>query len=166
MKSFHKTSSLLDKPLNPNGRFCRHSFAAWSFLNTIICIFSVLLILSIFNQFHATSYAKSMTFLGYLLTLGVLVCFFYYSFIISIRRLHDQNLSGWWSLLLIVPILNFLFFLYLLYNKGDDGMNKYGFSRIIFGWEKILGNAYMIIAPFAILGFCLFLWVQRAYIIN
>lgn len=158
---FSYKPTLMDKPLNPNGRFCRLAFSAWSFLNLIIYTISVMLILLIFTQFYDTHFAIFFRFLSYLLIIILQINFIYQSFIFSIRRLHDLNLSGWFSLLLLIPILNFLFFFYLLYRKGDEGMNKYGFSRNIFGWEKLLGQGYMIIAPLII--FSVFLVIVSSH---
>lgn len=41
---------------------------------------------------------------------------------LSIRRAHDFNKSGWWSLLSLVPLVNLLF----LFVPGTDGENAYG----------------------------------------
>jgi len=46
-------------------------------------------------------------------------------FPLSVRRLHDINESGWYSLLTFVPISQF-FILYLMFKKGTPGPNKYG----------------------------------------
>ena len=42
------------------------------------------------------------------------------------RRLHDLDLSGWWMLLLCVPLVNILFYIYILFFKGTEGQNQYG----------------------------------------
>jgi uncharacterized membrane protein YhaH (DUF805 family) len=42
-----------------------------------------------------------------------------------IRRLHDKNRSGWWSLIVFtgigIPVL-----IYWLASRGDEGQNTYG----------------------------------------
>ena len=45
---------------------------------------------------------------------------------LSIRRLHDLDKSGWFVLLLCVPIVNILFSLYMLFFKGTEGPNRFG----------------------------------------
>ena len=45
--------------------------------------------------------------------------------ILTAKRLHDINLSGWFSLLLLIPYLNFVFLL-LYFIDGTIGDNKYG----------------------------------------
>jgi len=55
------------------------------------------------------------------------------SIAVSVRRLHDRNLSGWWYLGMIlasfIPFVGFiasLAFLVVMCLKGTDGENKYG----------------------------------------
>lgn len=43
-----------------------------------------------------------------------------------IRRLHDLDKSGWFALLLCVPVVNILFSLYTLCFKGTEGPNRFG----------------------------------------
>ena len=47
-------------------------------------------------------------------------------FIYARRRLNDLDQSGWLSLLLIIPIIGFLFWLYLVFAPGTDGANRFG----------------------------------------
>ena len=42
------------------------------------------------------------------------------------KRLHDLDKSAWFILVMFVPIINFIFGLYLLFAKGVEGDNKYG----------------------------------------
>lgn len=48
------------------------------------------------------------------------------SLFIMIKRLHDVNRSGWLLLLLLVPLINIILGLYMLFARGTDGDNKYG----------------------------------------
>lgn len=43
-----------------------------------------------------------------------------------IRRLHDLNISGICFFLILIPVINFFFLLFLLCAPGTDGVNKYG----------------------------------------
>ena len=43
-----------------------------------------------------------------------------------IRRLHDIGRSGWWWLLALVPLVNFIFGIYLMSKKGEMGPNRFG----------------------------------------
>ncbi|GAA4373840.1 DUF805 domain-containing protein [Hymenobacter koreensis] len=44
----------------------------------------------------------------------------------SIKRFHDMNLSGWLTLLLVVPILNVLLSIGLTFVDGSHGPNRFG----------------------------------------
>lgn len=43
-----------------------------------------------------------------------------------IKRLHDLDKGGLWVLIMLIPIVDFFFGLYLLFAKGTDGYNQYG----------------------------------------
>ena len=44
----------------------------------------------------------------------------------AIRRLHDLNRSGWFMFAAIIPLLNLVLGIYLLFFKGTEGYNQYG----------------------------------------
>ncbi|MGZ3254759.1 MAG: DUF805 domain-containing protein [Burkholderiaceae bacterium] len=48
------------------------------------------------------------------------------SLIMAKRRFNDLNSSGWLSLLMIVPFVNFFVALYLIFGSGTQGVNDYG----------------------------------------
>lgn len=45
---------------------------------------------------------------------------------LGVRRTHDIGKSGWWMALIVVPVVNIIWGLVLIFKKGDDGMNEYG----------------------------------------
>ena len=46
---------------------------------------------------------------------------------LGIRRLHDTDHSGWWWLIGLVPIIGWIYLLYLLwFKKGTSGSNRFG----------------------------------------
>ena len=57
------------------------------------------------------------------------------------RRFHDLNKSGWWGLLYILPSLNFIVFLFLLFIPSENENNRFGvlpskeipFLNVMFG---------------------------------
>ena len=61
----------------------------------------------------------------------VILVFFYRpltiipSIAVVIRRLHDMNMSGKWTLLFLIPPIGILLFLYLI-KSGDNDENQYG----------------------------------------
>lgn len=64
----------------------------------------------------------------------VLVTFYILSIVyttsLSVRRLHDLGYGGLWTLLLLLPFLNVLFFFYLVLHKGQEGDNKFGLDSV------------------------------------
>jgi len=46
--------------------------------------------------------------------------------IFMIRRFHDIGGSGWWSLTMLIPLVNLIPALLLLFKPGSNGPNKYG----------------------------------------
>jgi uncharacterized membrane protein YhaH (DUF805 family) len=48
------------------------------------------------------------------------------SLIQMIKRLHDMNFSGWFSLVSFIPLINLFFGLYVLFKDGTAGSNQYG----------------------------------------
>ncbi len=77
-----------------------------------------------------------------MLVIGI---FYIATFVISImfakRRLNDLNRSGWWFLLFLIPLVNLLFAIYILFFPGTDGDNNFGpapaansIGVLILGW--------------------------------
>ena len=48
------------------------------------------------------------------------------SYFLAVRRMHDYNYCAWWLLLSLVPIVNFIWGLVLLFVPGTKGPNRYG----------------------------------------
>lgn len=43
-----------------------------------------------------------------------------------IKRLHDMDFTGWYVLLLLIPLANFAIWLMLFFKEGTFGPNSYG----------------------------------------
>lgn len=102
------------------GRLNRKSYIYRSiFLSLVLSVIQVVL------TFAANTIgALELLFAALLLVSGL------FGFVASImmleRRLHDLDKSGWWMLLLCVPLVNILFYIYILFFKGTEGPNQYG----------------------------------------
>ncbi len=48
------------------------------------------------------------------------------SLAVAVRRLHDTGRSGWWILIVFIPIIGVIWLLVLMVLEGDPGENKYG----------------------------------------
>ena len=48
------------------------------------------------------------------------------SLAVGARRLHDMNKSGWMQLLWLIPILGWIYLIYVLAQPGEAGDNQHG----------------------------------------
>ena len=133
-----------DHPLSIRGRFGRLSFIAWSaFLQFIFLCSSIALGLSIDIVNIATfsvdsNWLVSIQGLSSLVALLIMLVYLYLGIVITVRRLHDLDRSGWWILLFLLPVINLFIWLYVLFFPGTRGSNQYGPERISPVWEKIV----------------------------
>lgn len=67
---------------------------------------------------------------GSIISMVVLGVVYIAALVISVlfakRRLNDLNRSGWWFLLMFVPIANLLLTIYLIFFPGTEGNNNFG----------------------------------------
>ncbi|WP_058914432.1 DUF805 domain-containing protein [Entomohabitans teleogrylli] len=54
------------------------------------------------------------------------------SYSVLVRRLHDIGRSGWWVMVMFLPVVGQLILLIFLMRKGQDQENKYGPPPIYF----------------------------------
>src|SRR5262245_7111936 len=45
---------------------------------------------------------------------------------VAIRRLHDTNRTGWWILIILIPLIGWIVLLIFYLQQGDAGANNYG----------------------------------------
>lgn len=60
--------------------------------------------------------------LGGIYALGTLLP----SLAVLVRRIHDTGRSGWWALIMLVPCVGFIAWLYFAFTAGNSGANQYG----------------------------------------
>lgn len=151
-----------DSPLSAKGRFGRLSFLAWLFISSVLVYVAIAIVAVVFGvSTSSLGQAESGAFGGIsaiaLLIFAVLyVALIYFLFVFTIRRLHDLNKTGWLSLLIIVPLVNIFFSLYILFAKGTQGPNNYGPRRVTLGWEKVVGWIYIVLTVVSIIAFAIF----------
>lgn len=95
-----------------SGRARRAEFWWFTLVNWIISV-----VLQIFDNAVGTGGV-----LGGLYALAVLLP----SIAVAIRRLHDTDRSGWWLLLIFIPILGWLALLFFYFQDGQPEPNQYG----------------------------------------
>lgn len=137
-----------DKPLSASGRFGRLSYLGWVMLSSILMMILLFILAAIFGT---TLNPENLSIVALIPLIIIYLIFIYISIVFMIRRLHDRNHSGWLSLLMLVPVANIIFMLYLLFAKGDVAPNNYGLPRPTATWEKVLAWFYIALFPFGIL---------------
>lgn len=48
------------------------------------------------------------------------------TFIVNLRRLHDIGRSGWWYLILVIPILGWIVYFIFMVTDSQPGSNEWG----------------------------------------
>lgn len=106
-------------------RFARFSGRAsraeyWYFFLAVLLLNVMLMLLGL--VFSESVLGDLIELLSSVLLLFVLIP----SISIGVRRLHDVNKSGWWYLLIFVPLVGPLVLLYWAIQVGDASGNAYG----------------------------------------
>ncbi|WP_296279711.1 DUF805 domain-containing protein [uncultured Acinetobacter sp.] len=135
-----------DSALSASGRFGRMSYLGWSFLSALVFFIVAIVVVVLMIGTNPES-ISGLSIPAMIIFLVLYIAFFYFTFVFTIRRLHDKNQSGWLSLVMLVPFINFFFLVYLCCAKGDEGTNNYGAPRVTKAWEKVLAWIYIITIP-------------------
>lgn len=135
-----------DSALSSSGRFGRMSYLGWSFLSALVFFIVAIVVVVLMVGTNPES-ISGLSIPAMIIFLVLYIAFFYFTFVFTIRRLHDKNQSGWLSLVMLVPLINFFFLVYLCCAKGDAGTNNYGAPRVTKTWEKVLAWIYIITIP-------------------
>lgn len=117
--------SFLDLYMNFNGRLGRTELALrGALLFTGLCCLVILFMgcVAMFSLFQSA--VGAILLLGIWLGLWIVIAICGFSLVV--RRLHDLDKRGWWSLLLLLPIINIGFVVYLVLNKGKLKSNRFG----------------------------------------
>lgn len=125
-----------------NGRSRRKEFWSWVLLNIIV--YAVLMAIVFGTGFSMASLAGAdpsnplAIYGAFFSGTGLLVVIWWLAVLVpniavSVRRLHDRDMSGWWYLGLVVanfiPFVNFIAgiaFLVLMCLEGTKGPNRFG----------------------------------------
>lgn len=114
-----------------SGRLGRLNFAAYSVgMFAALCIFSLIFILVLFvadeNDSLIDFSGPAAIGLSILLAIGCLF-FVAFSVILSVKRFHDFDASGWWYLISFVPYVGSAVGIFLMLKGGDEYENRFGY---------------------------------------
>lgn len=141
----------IDHPLKAQGRFGRLSYLAWNALSSIILYLFLIIPIVSFGYYSQPQDLQALSTPLIFILIIFTLAFFYLYITFMIRRLHDVNQTGWFALLIFIPLVNLILALYLLFAPGTQGENNYGPQRITKGWEKVLAWIYIILVIVSIL---------------
>ena len=85
---------------------------------------------------------ESMVVMGGIGALAALP-FFFLMVCLVIKRTHDLNMSGWFLLIGLVPVVGSIFSLYIMLRPGKAEANRFGAQAVTKGWEKVVGGIYI-----------------------
>ncbi|SDJ02299.1 DUF805 domain-containing protein [Lutimaribacter saemankumensis] len=72
--------------------------------------------------FGGVAHGQEISVLGALFSLAVLLP----TIAVGVRRLHDLDRTGWWYLLVLIPLIGGLILLFFFIQKGTSGTNRFG----------------------------------------
>jgi uncharacterized membrane protein YhaH (DUF805 family) len=109
------------------GRIGRLRYLAYGIGTSIILMAVMIPILG--GTMFAGGFAGGEQTMG-ALTMVAMVVFYVASIVLAVmfakRRLNDMNRSGWWFLLFIVPLINLVMTIYVIFFPGTQGPNNFG----------------------------------------
>ena len=111
---------LMNNYANLNGRASRSEYWWFVLFNFIVNIVTFVIDLTL-----GTMITYDMGYVGLIAFLALLLP----TVSVSVRRLHDIGKSGWWILLAIIPIVNFIgIFVIIVFTimEGEEQPNQYG----------------------------------------
>ncbi|MBS9781302.1 MAG: DUF805 domain-containing protein [Gammaproteobacteria bacterium] len=106
-----------------SGRIGRLQYLAYSVLISLVTLPIWVLGVAIIPTFNIS---PDSALVPIIIFVSLLPWIFYWSFIYPIRRLHDLGHTGWLILINLVPLVNIIFSLYLIFAPGEKTSNEYG----------------------------------------
>ena len=101
--------------VNFSGRACRSEYWYWALFVVLVDIAALIIDAALWT-YAITSLADLALFLPGLA--------------LAIRRLHDLDRSGWWFLLVFIPVIGAIILIIWACTKGSDGPNRFGPDRL------------------------------------
>ncbi len=107
------TNTITNNYVNFNGRTSRFSFWHWILAYLIFGI--IVAVLTSFLGGVGEKISGLISLALFLPALGI-----------DVRRLHDIDRSGWWMLLVLIPVVGFIVLLVFFAKAGTPGPNRFG----------------------------------------
>jgi uncharacterized membrane protein YhaH (DUF805 family) len=109
--------AVLKKYAEFTGRARRKEYWMFALFNFLICV-----VLVVIDSKGGMMNPMGLGVLSGLYSLAVFVP----SLAVSVRRLHDTDRSGWWLLILLLPLIGLIVFLVFMLLDSQPGENRHG----------------------------------------
>ena len=109
--------AVLKKYATFTGRARRKEYWYFVLFSLIISV-----VLAVLDVMLGTHYGRTGGLLGNIYGLAVLLP----SLAVSARRLHDTDRSGWWLLIVLIPLIGAIVLLVFMCQDSKPGTNPYG----------------------------------------
>ena len=123
------SQSTSNQPYQPKifttkGRIGRLRYLAYGVIS-YLCLIPFGALAAVFGGLSGGNSGEPSVIILLLLGLGYIALLFF-MFVLAKRRLNDLNQSGWLSLLLLIPLVNLIIGLWLVFAPGKKQQNSYG----------------------------------------
>ena len=112
--------------VNFSGRAVRSEYWYWALFTIIGGIVAGVVDRVVFG---GGALAGGLGIIGVLFNLAILLP----SIAVGVRRLHDLDRSGWWLLLLFIPLIGAIILIVWFCMRGTPGPNRFGGARVLMG---------------------------------
>jgi uncharacterized membrane protein YhaH (DUF805 family) len=113
---------LTNKYADFNGRARRKEYWMWTLYYTIVLLFAMVLDNVLGLNFEL--FGQDLGYGWLYVTIGI--THLIPGLGIVVRRLHDVGKSGWFYLIILIPLIGFIWILVLFCTEGDKEDNKWG----------------------------------------
>jgi uncharacterized membrane protein YhaH (DUF805 family) len=110
-------TALTQKYATFSGRAARSELWWFALFSVMVCI-----VLNIIDGAIFGTATNGIGILGLVWALAVIVP----SIAVAVRRLHDLDKSGWWYLLIFIPLIGVLVLIYFFVQRGTAGAKQFG----------------------------------------
>ncbi|MDE0966921.1 MAG: DUF805 domain-containing protein [Flavobacteriaceae bacterium] len=122
----HYLNVIQNNYANFSGRARRSEYWYFTLFYTIMLFLAMFLDSLLGTTFNMEMMGQSVD-LGYgWIYVAVGILHFVPSLAVCVRRLHDVGKSGWFYLIILIPIIGFFWILFLFCKNGNEGDNNYG----------------------------------------
>jgi uncharacterized membrane protein YhaH (DUF805 family) len=109
-----------------SGRASRTEYWMFTLLQLFIMVGMGIVIGTFVAANQGTENKGDMIFVGVFMLVAYALIFFIPSLAVTVRRLHDQDKSGWFYLFSFIPYIGGLVMFIFMLLPGTDGSNQYG----------------------------------------